>query len=187
MNRFLGLTAVFVLSGCSMGKSVTPARSALATETNPRMAVKKMLDRGEQVTLAVVIEGINSISYAGRVKREAYESWVSSVESTLITGVYKEILSTAARYDTFKLVDRNTVDRILEEYKFQAMGYTREVDSAKIGQFLNATHLLVISYSQFPAVTNEKMTGQLNSRLVRVRDASIISADQKQIDLGSAQ
>jgi TolB-like protein len=70
------------------------------------------------------------------------------VDATLTRTVDNLIAARFADYGNLKLVERDAVDRVLKEVKFQNSGLTSVQDAAKIGSMLNAEKVVVGSVNQ---------------------------------------
>lgn len=127
------------------------------------------------MALAVVVEKIRLPSGMEDVGRR------QEIEDDIVTTISQVILSAAQDDPGFELVDRRAADVILNEYVFQAHGFTRQVDAAKIGSFTNATHLLILSVAHLKGKRY-----RVQAKLVTVKEAKILSAERFDVTAGDA-
>ena len=73
------------------------------------------------------------------------------VDAVLTRSVDNLIAARFADYGNIRLVERDAVDRVIKEVKFQNSGLTSTQDAAKIGTMLNATRVIVGSVNQLGA------------------------------------
>ncbi|UCH21465.1 MAG: hypothetical protein JSU83_23705 [Deltaproteobacteria bacterium] len=121
-------------------------------EPKEKSAMHKLLEQGDKVSLAIAFISIESPAMIEMKGEQFFRGWARSIATELLGNAERVLLKKYRKYPNFRLIDRFSVDRLLDEYKFQHMGYTREVDAAKIGKLLNATHLELLSFSRMYTV-----------------------------------
>jgi hypothetical protein len=137
-------------------------------------AVRAVLDGGGPVRLAIAVESVSDEARLKALDRDGYAAWAQNRESALVSEAIGALFDALAGEKLFSILERRSVRKILDEFDFQLKGYTRPVDAEKIGQFLNANYMLVVSES-----------GEaVYARLVAVQEAQVLSvsssAEEKQ-------
>lgn len=172
MKKLILLFAL-ACSGCaSMGRS--PQGRLQETFVLHGDEIDSVLKAGGNVSLAIVVESINNPSVD--VKKDVYTAWAKGIEDQLIAEYAQYFIGRYGKVQTFQLLDRNKVNKILDEYTFQYRGMTRAIDAEALGQFANATHLLIVTFTRFADTGTQ--TDAIQGRLVTVKEAKILSVNQ---------
>lgn len=147
--------------------------AAQANALDYEAAIEKAVAE-KPMALAVVVKDIRLPFGMDNVEQRR------EVEDDIVTTVSQAMLSSFQDVQGFDLVDRRAADVILNEYVFQAHGFTRQVDAEKIGSFTNATHLLILSIAH-----QKGKTYRVHAKVVTVREAKILSAEKFDITAGA--
>lgn len=166
------LVLLFVaLIGCASTNSFRSFERTFQTHSNE---VDLLLQNNNRVSLAIVVESINNPSI--KVDKDIYSSWAKGIEDQLIAEYATYFISRYGKNQSFELLDRNKVNKILDEYTFQYQGLTRQIDTAALGQFSNATHLLIVTFTRF--TEGKTPVDAVQGRLVTVKEAKILSVNR---------
>lgn len=103
---------------------------------------------GEYISLAI-IPGEISNTGASSMGTESYENWKKSIRSQVLGEMEAIISAISGESKLLNLVDRRSIDTILQEQKFQATGMISEEKRIQLGKMLSATHLMIIDISRF--------------------------------------
>lgn len=171
------LLSTFFLSGCT---TLSVSEFNFTPKEYPVDAIQKMLDAGEKVVLAIVVERIENIPLMESGKTDVFKSWAKGIEVSLITAEEDVFLKCCGKHENFTIVDRNSINKIEEEYMLQMAGYTRNIDILRLGELLNATHLFVISFARYRYNGfYYNFSDEVQGRLVGVKDGRVYSVGRK--------
>jgi len=112
---------------------------------------------------------------------EYFYHWAAGIESSMVSEWEQGFLYHCSGLRNFKVVDRNSIEKIINEYHFQMSGLTRQIDAQQLGQFLNSSHILLLSFSRNVSGKN-KYNDLETAKLISVKDASIVSVMQVRTD-----
>lgn len=170
-----GLTFAALLSLCFLG--CAEFQLLPPTKKYPVQVLKEELDKGEKITLGVVVESIHN-AFLSKTS-DAYKSWSAGIMTSLITREENVLLQYLGKYENFRLVDRNTINKIEEEYVLQMSGVTKSIDPSKLGELLNATHLYIITFGRYPYNgLYYNLEDIIQVRLVGVKDGRVLSVNE---------
>ncbi|MBN2406146.1 MAG: PorV/PorQ family protein [Elusimicrobia bacterium] len=161
-NRVLGATHR-VGGGVKFGMPVEEkarVRKEPKEETKTAKAVKMKKKPGELLNIAVAeLDGKN----------------VSAMDAAIVSDFIRTEL---VRTQSFKVLDRQNMERILEEQSFQVTGCTSEECAVQMGKILNVKYMAVGSFSKFLE------TYYINVSLVDVETGEIVGAESEECSSG---
>jgi hypothetical protein len=177
IKKFVLVILACLLFGCagSEPQQVKP-------EPKEKSVLHELLEQGENVTLAIVFTSIESPGMIEMKGEQLFKGFANAVSTQIISEVEGELLKSYRKYSNFRIIDRFSVEKLLDEYKFQYMGYTREVDTAKIGELLNATHLMLLSYARYVNDSNLRFEQEgcledvITSRIIEIQTGALIDS-----------
>ena len=131
------------MAGCRDGKR---------TEIQ-QQPISKKIDRSRGVNVAVAeLDGKN----------------VSAMDAAIVSDFLRtELVRTRA----FKVLDRQNMEKVLEEQSFQLMGCTTEECAVQMGKILNVTYMIVGTFSKFLE------TYYINVNVIDVETGQIVGAE----------
>ena len=135
----------------------------------PRMYTnfeKKLLDN-KKVSIAIFPSANTSITNA-TINREAV---IEQDRNFICAAFEKTFITEFASYTNFSIIDRNVIDKIINEQKFQLSGAVDESTIQQIGKITGASHLFFTTMSR-----NEGSFG-FSERLIEVETAKVIYSD----------
>lgn len=175
IKKFVLVILACLLFGCA-GSELQQVKP----EPKEKSVLHELLEQGENVTLAIVFTSIESPRMIEMKGEQLFKGFANAVSTQIISEIEVELLKSYRKYSNFRIIDRFSVEKLLDEYKFQYMGYTREVDAAKIGEFLNATHLMFLSYARYINDGKERQERYLEdvvtSRLIEIQTGALIDS-----------
>jgi len=154
---------------------ITPQAQALDIRLYEyHKAIQRMLNRGEKVHLAVIIDKVFT-TFTG----DWVPNWRQTLQHTLVVDLQTSILRYSGfnDYPKFGLIDRAGIDGILKELNFQQTGYLSREDQLKIGELLGVTHILFETYSRYPSSGSFEYLDQADFRLIEVNTARVLATD----------
>lgn len=124
----------------------------------------------EPFRLAVVMGKVSDLT-----SRNEFElrQWEKFVENQLISWVEKRYLTRYRNSENFAIVDRNKLDKILNEHKLSMIGLMSAESRTKLGQLLGVTHLLVIDTSR-TLQRKDIILDLTTARLIEIRTGEVI-------------
>jgi PBP1b-binding outer membrane lipoprotein LpoB len=173
---------VLVILACLLFGCAGPEPQKVQPKPKEKPVLQKLLEQGENVTLAMVFTSIESPRMIELKGEKLFKSFAQAVSTQIISEMEGALLKSYRKYSNFRIIDRFSVDKLLDEYKFQHMGYTREVNAAKIGELLNATHLMFLTYARY---INDRKVGQsykrymddiVTIRLIEIQTGALIDS-----------
>jgi TolB-like protein len=153
-NEILGSThkvAVGFKFGYEEGKTKKPLKAKKATKVTVAKKIKK--DTGTTLKIAVAdLDGKN----------------VSAMDAAIVSDFIRtELVKTQA----FTVLDRQNMERILEEQSFQLTGCTTEECAVQMGKILNVSYMAVGTFSKFLE------TYYINVNFIDVETGEIVGAE----------
>lgn len=177
VRKLVPVILVFLLFGCA---GLEPPQ--VQPEPKEKRVIQKLLEQGDKVTLAIAITSVESPAMIKMKGEQFFRGWAKAIAMEQLGNAESVLLRKYSKFPNFRLIDRFSVDRLLDEYKFQHMGYTREVDAAKMGKLLNATHLALMSFSRFYTIEKagwgyrELYNDVLTMRLIEIQTGALIDS-----------
>lgn len=117
--------------------------------------IGNMLDDGKKVSLAVIVlepqnpqAGVLS-SALGVNTDNAMNEWKRNIKNSLYQRHESGLLNMFGNNSAFYLVDRQRIDDILKELKYNASGIMSTEIQNKLGKILGLTHLLYIDFCRY--------------------------------------
>ena len=176
---------LFATTACTTPyrRSINFSTHLQRTLSSHQAEIDKLLKQNphKPISLAIVVESINNPAIQHEKQKEAYAAWAKGVEDQIISDYVHFFISHFHQNPNpnpnFSLLDRNKVNKILDEYTFQYQGLTRSIDAEALGQFANATHLLIVTVTRF-TYSPTHYSDAVQGRLVSVKEAKILSVNQ---------
>ena len=134
-------------------------------------AMLRDLAAGNPVRLAVVVGELERL---GDYTEEENRIWKADAEDMLLATTESAWSSNLRSFRRFSIVDRSTLDTIIEEQKLTLSGMVE--DSVQLGRLAGATHVLEVSAKEYPdqSAPRGKHTNYFN-RLVDV-ETGVVAA-----------
>lgn len=137
--------------------------------------IGKILWKGEKIKLGIMVTDITD-SYSKYVLWDK-ESWHRHIKNILITSIENALSS--LRDKNFSILDRYTLDKIINEQKFSISEFTDNKELIELGKLSNVTHLLFISAAYYSTIWNEKIFKYedviiQSHRLIEVKTGKVI-------------
>lgn len=129
--------------------------------------LKQSIAKGNAVRLAVVPGEISNSILTDPV---SLEQWRNGVKSQLLSEEENRFLHHFSGNINFSLVDRDRVESLLHELKFEASGVVSEEARSQLGKLLGVTHLQIINLSRF------NLNDVISYRLIEVETGSVLSS-----------
>jgi len=77
------------------------------------------------------------------------QGWQKGIENQMITSAENMYVNLFSQEKDCMVIDRATVSKIQDEFKFQQGGYVSDEFRVKLGKMFGATHILILSFSRF--------------------------------------
>ncbi|PIU83693.1 MAG: hypothetical protein COS68_02595 [Elusimicrobia bacterium CG06_land_8_20_14_3_00_38_11] len=116
--------------------------------------IGKILESRKKVSLVVVVlepknPGASAVSAIFDREIPNIEEWKNSTKITLYTEYENKLLNWFSNHKDFCLVDRQRIDDILKELKYNASGIMSSEIQNKLGEILGVTHFLYIDLCRY--------------------------------------
>lgn len=142
-------------------------------------AILKYIYSNKKMSLVVIV---SDVKYIGNGPSNI-KDWKDGVKYSLLTSYENIIMSGFRDDDDFTLIDRNKTAEILKEISLSQTGLTSSRSVHKIGELLNATHILFIEFSRYQIPTNpDKAIDQTTRRLIEIESGKVLSSDQIKLE-----
>ncbi len=142
--------------------------------------IKKLIE-GKPIRLAVITGEITH-TLSNQMGQESFSQWQKGIESGLIINT-EALFVRFNSYKNFELIDRQHINKVLNELKLQQSGLASDASSLKLGKMLGATHLLIISYTRFQQPGSKVIYQDAHYRkLIDVESGKILSSFQMPLE-----
>jgi len=135
-----------------------------------RALLSELQKTNAPICLAIVMGSISNVYDGPQI-----EQWKEGMRALLI-GTQETLYMNILKNDpNFKLVTREETEKILNEQKFQNLGFTSS--PVEIGRLIGATHILVIDFSRYSSNKGlQKYEDVETNTLLEVKSGRIISS-----------
>jgi hypothetical protein len=135
---------------------------------------KELYDGDITMRLAIIMDEINAVG------ADIDQTLWMNLKKTLASGFHTVIENDFVRIchgrRNCQVVDREKMNSIINEMKFQASPIVSEDARIKIGQLAGATHLLIVSLTFVPVVQENKVIQRQHRKLVEVQSGKVLSS-----------
>ena len=123
--------------------------------------------RNKKIRVAIIV---SDLVHPDQSNIEKFEYWKKATGNGMIAN-YESILNYLL--PDIEIVDRATIDKVIEEQKLQLSGLVNSEQVTKVGELSGATHLAILSLTRSP-VQNGVMDRHI-FRIIEVQSGEVMS------------
>ncbi len=138
-----------------------------------KQALRGEILSGKPISVGVVVEQVSN-SLTGFSKWDGAASWKEGVTRNLIADFESPLA--AVDCSNFTLVDRTTLDKALKELSLQSTGAVDNRSAKELGKLVGASHLVLLTFSRFPAVDGKGFQDDTSVRFLEVESGRVLGA-----------
>jgi hypothetical protein len=138
---------------------------------NTLYVIMKAAYNSEQVVLAPIVGEFNVAGVGNQEERDRFKKPMMRQLLSDVEGIWIKLLGNE---NNFRMVDRNDIDSIMSELKFQQSGLISRETQLKLGNMIGATHLLIIDYS-FMQLNRNEFSYTITQKLVEIETGKVLA------------
>ncbi|MEI6596002.1 MAG: PDZ domain-containing protein [Bacteroidota bacterium] len=156
------------------GNHITLYITPIVVEIYPTIDKITKIASSSPISLAIIAGDVyNSLQAPPNFDKD---SWYKSVKNGMTSSAERELLN-GAPPDGFKLIDRNIIDKIIEEQKISQSGLVSAEFRTKIGKMYGVTHIMICSLSRYGIGGTKGYVDELTRKLINIENGSIEATD----------
>ena len=166
------LIILLLIVGCMFGADFT---ERIGEQSNVELIqIRELLENNQQVSIAVIIDNISNLLLNNN---KQLSTWIEINKTHIQTDYESKINQQFSSYQNFSLIERNNIDIIIKEQRFQNSGLVSSNAMVEIGNLLGATHILTIDFSRsYGTDKNTNYIDRFYKKLVEVETGEILSS-----------
>ncbi|MDP8219111.1 MAG: CsgG/HfaB family protein [Candidatus Theseobacter exili] len=136
--------------------------------------IKSLLKNNQSVVIAIIGDNF-SCNATVITDKNTRDIFVKNLEQKSLNLVSKPLINKKYFSDNpdFAVVDRSSVEKILNEHKFQQTGFVTKKIRTQLGEMLGVTHLLMVSGSRTTFATKPKGYSYTDERTTKLIDMKL--------------